>query len=200
MIKNERQYRVTKAQARKFEDALARLSAAAPDERIHPRIRQAQLDAVRSQLEQLRSELAEYEALRSGVSPNLEWRDVSALGNLLIKARIRDLPSLVRACLFTLIPFMAFGSFFSQQWIVWMAPLLVLVAGPAELIALAVLDATLYLQFPVLYDIDVHSWHYDLMTVVRTAILLYIWYRTARAIPWKATPPLPRQARMRSAA
>jgi transcriptional regulator with XRE-family HTH domain/Zn-dependent peptidase ImmA (M78 family) len=88
MIKNERQYRVTKAQARKFEEALARLSAAPPDERVHSRIRQAQLDGVRSQLDQLRAELAEYEALSSGVAPHLEWRDVSAFGSLLIKARI----------------------------------------------------------------------------------------------------------------
>lgn len=88
MIKNERQYRVTKAQARKFEEALARLTDAPPDERLHSRIRQAQLDAVRGQLEQLRAELVEYEALRSGAAPSLEWREVSALGSLLIKARI----------------------------------------------------------------------------------------------------------------
>ncbi len=67
MITNERQYRITRAQAEKFMQALARLSQpTAADEQIHPLLRKAQADALRSQLEDLNAELEAYEALRTG--------------------------------------------------------------------------------------------------------------------------------------
>jgi ribosome-binding protein aMBF1 (putative translation factor) len=88
MIKNERQYRVTQAQARRFEEALERLGRAASDKKLHPRLRQAQADAVRGQLAELRAELAEYDDLRSGSRRTIQWRSLEALADLLIKARI----------------------------------------------------------------------------------------------------------------
>ena len=65
MIKNERQYRITKSQAEKFDAAMRNLEGAAPDKRVHPKLQKAQLDALRSQLSDLRAELEEYEALKS---------------------------------------------------------------------------------------------------------------------------------------
>ena len=62
MIKNERQYRITKAQAAKLVAALESFSAqSAGDRKTHPRLVKAQADALRSQLESLRGELREYE-------------------------------------------------------------------------------------------------------------------------------------------
>lgn len=101
---------------------------------------------------------------------------------LIVRASVRDIPALVRACVFVLVPFMAFGSFFSQQWIIWLAPLVVLVGRRAELALLAALDLLLFLQFPVLYDIDPHSWHYDIVTVARTVLLAALWALNARAL------------------
>ena len=89
MIKNERQYRITKAQADKFSLALERLAQGGHGPAaVHPRIAKAQEDALRSQLEDLRSEIREYESLVAG-----EFRvdDLHAIANLpvvLIKARI----------------------------------------------------------------------------------------------------------------
>lgn len=88
MIKNERQYRITKTQLQRFEAALEHLTMPFTDERVHPRIRRAQLDSVRAQIDQLRGDIAEYEALRSGATPHFEWRGFHNLGDLLIKARI----------------------------------------------------------------------------------------------------------------
>jgi transcriptional regulator with XRE-family HTH domain len=88
MIQNERQLRVAKTQAKKFEEALAGLTAGPPDEKIHPRLRQAQTDAVRAQLEDLRREIADYETLRSGQQSTLEWNSFADLPELLIRARI----------------------------------------------------------------------------------------------------------------
>lgn len=81
----------------------------------------------------------------------------------------------VRACLYVLIPFATFGWFFSQQWIIWIAPLALLVADREELALLAFLDVFLYLQFPVLYDMDYRSPAFDAATVGRTFVLCWLW-------------------------
>ena len=63
MIKNERQYRITKAQAQKSWLALTQLKAGAGESaHLHPRLRQAEMDAIESQWESLQAEIAEYEA------------------------------------------------------------------------------------------------------------------------------------------
>lgn len=88
MIKNERQYRITKSQAEKFDAAIRNLEAAAPDKRVHPKLQKAQLDALRSQLSDLRAELEEYEALKSRRRRVIELDSFEALPRALIQARI----------------------------------------------------------------------------------------------------------------
>lgn len=87
MIKNDRQYRITKAQAEEFEQALASLNAA-PAPGLSPLIRKAQLDATRSQLDELNCELAEYDALVAGKQRVLELASLEELPRALIRARI----------------------------------------------------------------------------------------------------------------
>lgn len=91
MIKNERQYRITKAQAQKFEQALAQLMQAEVAKQENPLLWQVQGNALSSQINDLQEELAEYEALTSR-SPNqpvtLNLRSLSELPFALIKARI----------------------------------------------------------------------------------------------------------------
>ena len=65
MIKNERQYRITRAQMRKFEGALTEL-AQTKDKNIRPLLQKAHQDALRSQYEELRMQLEEYDALVEG--------------------------------------------------------------------------------------------------------------------------------------
>jgi hypothetical protein len=88
MIKNERQYRITKTQVHNFESALRRLESGPATKGVHPTLYQAQVDALRSQLRDLREELGEYEALRreQPAAPELEL--VQRLPNALIQARI----------------------------------------------------------------------------------------------------------------
>lgn len=88
MIKNERQYRITKTQASRFEDALRHAGQKATAEKTHPLLQKAQIDALRSQLEELHDEIAEYESLRSGVQNIVEAESFDDLPNALIKARI----------------------------------------------------------------------------------------------------------------
>ena len=90
MIKNERQYRITKAQAARFAETLKRLGQASGGTAgVHPRIVQAQADAIRSQLADLERELREYETLRAGgykvekLSVVDEWRQRSRGPDLL---------------------------------------------------------------------------------------------------------------------
>jgi ribosome-binding protein aMBF1 (putative translation factor) len=89
MIKNERQYRIAKAQAAKFEEALKAFVAELPSDRTtHPRLIKAQKDAMQSQLESLRRELTEYEDLESGNMPPPDLEYISVVPRDLIRARI----------------------------------------------------------------------------------------------------------------
>jgi len=84
MITNQRQYLNTQAQAERFRQALA-----APDaEGLHPKAAKAMRDGLRSQLEDLEAELAEYDALREGRVAMLEAESIVGIGEALIKARI----------------------------------------------------------------------------------------------------------------
>ena len=66
MIKNERQYAITKAQAERFTQALERLTnAATAGAPVPPRLRKAEEEALRSQLTQMQAELADYESRQS---------------------------------------------------------------------------------------------------------------------------------------
>lgn len=89
MIKNERQYRITKAQAEKFFQALRNLRADT-DERyaLNPRLRQLQEQALKSQLGDLEEDLREYEDLKEGRFAFEKLEGISQLPKLLIRARI----------------------------------------------------------------------------------------------------------------
>lgn len=107
MIKNERQYRITRAQAARFRKSLNAVDeegaksvgafvsgvireAKVPYRAVHPLIAKAQEDAMNSQLADLEGELKEYEALKAG---QFDPRPLNALVNLpklLIQARIAN--------------------------------------------------------------------------------------------------------------
>ncbi|TMC43260.1 MAG: helix-turn-helix transcriptional regulator [Chloroflexi bacterium] len=85
MIKNERQYKITKAQADRFAAALEEAPA------THDRgdaARALQRAALRSQLDDLREELNAYDQLRSGKPVALVGGSFADLPKLLIQARI----------------------------------------------------------------------------------------------------------------
>ncbi|MBS1790118.1 MAG: helix-turn-helix transcriptional regulator [Acidobacteria bacterium] len=90
MITNARQYRITKAQAEKFRQALEefdyRPSAHAAD--VHPRLIRAQREAIASQLETLEQEIEEYERLQKSRRRHLDLEQIAELPESLIRARI----------------------------------------------------------------------------------------------------------------
>ena len=89
MIKNERQYKITRAQAVRFSNALENLRQHPnADNGLHPLIAKAQEDAISSQLADLESELREYESLKAGEFQLDSLRVVADLPSILIKARI----------------------------------------------------------------------------------------------------------------
>ena len=87
MIKNERQYRITKAQASQFADALRNLQER-PAEHLHPMLRRAQLEAIRSQHADLEAEIRDYESLQRQRPAVIEARSLEELPGALIRARI----------------------------------------------------------------------------------------------------------------
>ena len=89
MIKNERQYRITRTQAERFARTLEGLRNRPEGlDGTHPMIVQAQVDAASSQLADLEDELREYEAVKGGEFQVDVLRVVADLPALLIKARI----------------------------------------------------------------------------------------------------------------
>jgi ribosome-binding protein aMBF1 (putative translation factor) len=91
MIKNERQYRITKTQTQKFEQALVQLAESKVAKQENPLLWQVQTEALKSQLHDLQTELEEYQALTTGSIAQpiaLSLHSLSELPAALIKARI----------------------------------------------------------------------------------------------------------------
>lgn len=87
LIKNERQYRITKSQAAKFEKAIHEMGTAR-ESGTHPLLRKAQLDAMTSQMEDSQREIEEYESLRSGKRKVITLGSIENIPDALIQARI----------------------------------------------------------------------------------------------------------------
>jgi ribosome-binding protein aMBF1 (putative translation factor) len=88
MIKNERQYGITKTQAARFRETLTRLEPPMSDaDGSHPLLVKAERDALRGQLETLEGELAEYDSLRASQQVSVAG-SFDELPRALIRARI----------------------------------------------------------------------------------------------------------------
>jgi len=87
MITNEVQHRATKAHLQQFEEAAANLEAKA-GKGTRTKLQQLEIDTVRSQADDLRAELLEYERLRAGEVSVFEGESLDELASLLVQARI----------------------------------------------------------------------------------------------------------------
>lgn len=88
MITNERQYRITRAQLKRFDEAAKTQGARDPSPGVDPRIHAAIGDALLSEAEQLRRQLHEYEQLRAGEIKARSLTSLTDLPRALIEARI----------------------------------------------------------------------------------------------------------------
>lgn len=86
MITNQRQYRITQKAIREFETSLETLDRGETDTR--PELQPIYRAAFESEIEVLREQLAEYDALREGRLGTLELDSLVQLGEALVKARI----------------------------------------------------------------------------------------------------------------
>jgi DNA-binding transcriptional regulator YiaG len=88
VITNERQYRITKAQLKRFEDDLVTHDARTPSADVDPRLHQAMRDALASEADELRAQIKRYEQLRDGAITGRELDSLRELPTALIEARI----------------------------------------------------------------------------------------------------------------
>lgn len=89
MITNERQYKITRTEAEKFRQAIMEIKASsAAREGVHPRLVQAEREALESQLDDLEREIAQYELLKTAAAPMISLDSFDDLAEGLIKARI----------------------------------------------------------------------------------------------------------------
>lgn len=84
MIKNEKQYRITKSRLKDFQEALAQLEVTEMD----PLQRKLYTGAIKSQIEDFEEEIAQYEQLKKGKRRYIEISSLSRIYEALIKARI----------------------------------------------------------------------------------------------------------------
>jgi ribosome-binding protein aMBF1 (putative translation factor) len=85
VIGNEREYRITKSELRKFEQAAAEYT---PSSGVDPRMKEVMKDALESLAETLREEIQRYEDLRDGRVRQRELDGLTDLPTALIEARI----------------------------------------------------------------------------------------------------------------
>ncbi|MHC4646017.1 MAG: helix-turn-helix domain-containing protein [Planctomycetota bacterium] len=89
MITNERQYRITNAQLENFRKAIDDFDIKAAIKQAKSKVlAKAELDALRSEYENLSMQLHEYEVLKSGTVETLKASSLEELPTILIRARI----------------------------------------------------------------------------------------------------------------
>jgi DNA-binding XRE family transcriptional regulator len=89
VIQNERQYRITKAKLKEFEESVAELKKLALPTTRNEQLRyKAHLDSRESFIEEFKEEIAEYESLQKGNVEQLTLESFHELPQALIKARI----------------------------------------------------------------------------------------------------------------
>jgi transcriptional regulator with XRE-family HTH domain/Zn-dependent peptidase ImmA (M78 family) len=88
MIKNEREYRITKSQIAKFKEAVEQISKSPPAPGVHPEIHDAEKRALESQLFDLEAQVDEYEDLKAGKTAVVSSTGLHDLPRMLIRARI----------------------------------------------------------------------------------------------------------------
>lgn len=88
MITNERQYRIARSEARKFEQAIVAALETEPSPDVHPRVHNAMIEALESELEVLREQVDHYEALKAGKVKRRKVNSIRELPVLLIEGRI----------------------------------------------------------------------------------------------------------------
>ena len=86
MIKNERQYKITRSRADEVRNTIGELQGVALPDGLQPEMRELQLDALRGTLGDLEGELAEYDALHD--ASMIEATGIEQLPSALIRARI----------------------------------------------------------------------------------------------------------------
>ena len=88
MITNERQYRIAKSEAKKFDDAITAATERGPGPDVHPRIHAAMVVSLESELAVLREQVKHYEALKGGKVKSRKVQSLRDLPVVLIEGRI----------------------------------------------------------------------------------------------------------------
>ena len=88
MIKNEREYKITRASVKRFEKSLVHITTLMKDSKIEPAKLKLQEAANKSILAELRKQLVEYDQLKISKFQLSKFDEVETLPNNLVKARI----------------------------------------------------------------------------------------------------------------
>ncbi len=128
------------------------------------------------------------------------WAKAFRLGTVLVVLAIlmrhepKDLLGLLRRSAIVLVVFVALQVFYSPQWILWLVPLLIPLAGSDRVLyaMVAALDITTYVTFPYAFDF---RWELlGTLTYVRAVMLAaLVWRLAAMERPASTSAPLLRR-------
>jgi ribosome-binding protein aMBF1 (putative translation factor) len=88
VITNERQYRIAKSEAQKFEQAIVAARAKEPTPGVHPRVHEAMIESLESERDVLHEQIDRYEALKAGKVKTRKVHSLRELPVVLIEGRI----------------------------------------------------------------------------------------------------------------
>jgi ribosome-binding protein aMBF1 (putative translation factor) len=88
MIKNEREYKISKSWVGKFETSLETARSRKSKDKNDAERLKVRIAGIESQLEELQEDLAAYEALKEGKTQSFVAHTLSELPEVLIKARV----------------------------------------------------------------------------------------------------------------
>lgn len=101
---------------------------------------------------------------------------------IILRGKISDNAAFLRTCILLLIPFLLFGRFSSPQWIIWLTPLLILVGSPFELAILALLDVTMFVQFPLLFGLDPYGGALAAAVLLKSSLMIILLFVSLKSL------------------
>ncbi len=100
-------------------------------------------------------------------------------------ARLETRQQLLDAGALAVMIFMCFANFYSPQWLLWVAPLLVLGArARADILVVAAFDLLTYIYFPLAYDLYGDTPVFTGVLVAHAAFRVFVLVRLAGRVEW----------------
>jgi hypothetical protein len=92
---------------------------------------------------------------------------------LCITSKISSFEKVIKWSALSILTFMLFAKFYSPQWILWITPLLILIANKrSDIVWIIIFDLLTYIYFPITYDLYQRSSLFRFIILLKTILLI----------------------------